>query len=135
MKFIHEFTCTSYWPTLTLIRRRPLRYFTLIYKNLPLCGFKVLDALTMSTWDRIKTAFYDQFCSVECNTPQSLAEEAAYENLKLSPTQLVEDYHAVIVMKGWRLGKTEADLASQIILRTLFVPRNIDSRTKCCQTR
>ena len=115
MKFIHEFTSYLLLANVDTNSPQAIAAFHLNLQGPALVWFQGLDALTMSTWDRIKTAFYDQFCSVECNTPQRLAEEAAYQNLKLSPTQLIEDYHAVIVMKGRRLGKTEADMVSKFV--------------------
>ena len=68
------------------------------YPALPIKGPALIwfNNLTVKdSWTTVKAAFVNEYCSM-LNNPSLIAESVAFDNLKLNPTQAIEDFHSVV---------------------------------------
>lgn len=49
------------------------------------------------------------------NDPRLISEAAAFDNLKLSSTQAIEEFHSIVLEKGTRLGKSNRDMTNKFV--------------------
>ena len=55
-----------------------------------------------SSWDTVESHFQTEYCDLTkvCNDSRYISESAAFENLRLGPSQPIEEFHSVIFEKG-----------------------------------
>jgi len=66
------------------------------------------------SWDVVRTEFEKEYCTL-MHSPAMIAETVAFDNMKLTDKQTIEEYHALILDKGKKLGKSETDMTIKFI--------------------
>ena len=69
---------------------------------------------TERNWEFVESQFLARYINVK-NNPVLLAGAELFQQLKLSPTQAIEEYHAQVLEKGQRLGKSEKDILLKFV--------------------
>ena len=62
----------------------------------------------------MRAAFILEYCNI-LSSPSLIAESVAFDNLRLSQSQAIEDFHASVMDKGRKLRKSEADMLNKFI--------------------
>lgn len=88
--------------------------FHLHLKGPALVWFNTLKLSDKASWYSLNNAFTKEYCE-NLQSPILIAEEAAFNNLKLMPSQPIEQYHSMILQKGNRLGKPDRDMTFKFI--------------------
>lgn len=70
--------------------------------------------MTKDSWPAVKAEFQKEFGN-NINDPRLISEAAAFDNLKLSGTQAIEEFHSIVLEKGTRLGKTDRDMTNKFV--------------------
>ena len=87
---------------------RAVAAYHLFLKESALIWFNNL--IFKDTW----SAFNHEYCNI-LNSPSLIAESVAFDNLRLGQSQAIEDFHAVVMDKGRKLRKSDADMLNIFI--------------------
>ena len=86
--------------------------FHLFLKGPALIWFNSLSV--RDSWATVRAAFILEYCNI-LSSPSLIAESVAFDNLRLSQSQAIEDFHASVMDKGRKLRKSEADMLNKFI--------------------
>lgn len=90
---------------------KALAAFRLQLKGPALVWFEGLTALDKISFDTVKNRFLAEFNSPD--SPTLVAEEVTFQNLKLEPSQKLDDFYTMVVRKGSLLRKSERDILNK----------------------
>lgn len=111
-KFLAEFESYLTLSSIEETSPRAIAAFHLQLKGPALIWFNNLTV--KDSWTTVKAAFMNEYCSM-LNNPSLIAESVAFDNLKLNPTQAIEDFHSVVLDKGRKLNKNNTDMTNKFI--------------------
>lgn len=111
-KFLSEFESYLTLASIDIYSPRAVAAFHLFLKGPALIWFNSLTC--KQSWETVKASFQIEYCNI-LKSPSLIAESLAFDNLRLSQSQPIEDFHALIMDKGRKLRKSEADMTNKFI--------------------
>lgn len=122
--FLAEFESYLTLASIETTSPRAVAVFHLFLKGPALIWFNNL--IFKDTWSAVKGAFVLEYCNI-IGSPALIS--VAFDNLRLSQSQAIEDFHASIMDKGRKLHKSEADMLTNLSVGAITVGGFCTSRS------
>ena len=113
-QFISDFEAYCVFSRLNNHDQRKVAAFQLHLQGPAQTWFCCLDDDDKTDWDTLKDAFELKYSS-QNNTPVLLVEAEQFSQLRLLPTQQIEDYYSRILDKGRKLHKSDQEVLLKFI--------------------
>lgn len=113
-RFLSDFGAYCVFNRITEVDNRKVAAFQLHLDGPAQIWFRCLDDDDKSSWDAVYDAFQQKYSS-ENNKPVLLVETEQFQNLKLLPSQEIEEYFSRVLEKGRKLSKSTQEVLLKFI--------------------